>query len=245
LVSKKKISLNLGSLPKKLKHIRLMKPYILFILMLFLSLSVQSQIDRRNKSVAIPAIESEVDSVDASPLNLSKPLDKPSVGLNIPKNTPNLNMSQKTFSMFPEEEFGNPGELYTKKLDKLEKELLPEGHGDYAGLKEDAYWGDYTTTSEYVILQYRDSGREDGDLLGILLDDDFIRSRELLTNAYKGVKIKLKPGLNKIEFIALNEGSYMPNTAQYRIMDDSNRVIAGRIWGLSSGVKVTVIIVKE
>lgn len=222
-----------------------MKPYILFVLALFLSLSVQSQIDSKNKSMAIPAIESEIDSVDTSSLTPSKPIEKASVGLNVPQSTPNLEMPKKTFSMFPEEDFGDPGELYTKRLNKIEKELLPEGHGDNAGLKEDAYWGDYRTTSEYVTLQYRDSGREDGDFLGILLDDDFIRSRERLTYGFKGVQIKLKEGKNKIEFMALNEGAYPPNTAQYRIVDDTDSVIAGRTWGLASGVKVTVIIIKE
>ncbi|UKM64055.2 hypothetical protein GSB9_00602 [Flavobacteriaceae bacterium GSB9] len=223
-----------------------MKPYILLLALLLSSILAQAQIDSRKKSIGIPAIESKTDSIDASPITPSKTIEKQSdFEFNMPKVTPKLEMPKKEFSMFPEEDFGNPGELYTKKLDKIEKEFLPEGHGEYAGLKEDAYWGDYTTTSEYVVVQYRDSGREDGDLLGVLLDDDFIKSRELLSNAYKGVKIKLKKGLNKIEFLALNEGSLIPNTAQYRIIDDKDKVITGRIWGLSSGVKVTVIIVKE
>ena len=224
----------------------LMKPYILFIFLICLSLSTQAQIDNRKKSIAIPAIVSDKDSLDASPLTPSKPIKSDaSVGFKRPKIAPNLDAPKKEFSMFPQEEFGNPGELYTKKLDKLEKELLPEGHGLYAGLKEDAYWGDYYTKSDYIHIGYRDHGRIDGDLLRVIVDDDVVKSNVSLTGGFQGFKLKLKEGLNKIEFYAVNEGSLLPNTAQYRITDQWNKLISGKIWALSKGVKVTIIIVKE
>lgn len=223
-----------------------MKFYITFFLLLGFSFSVQSQIDSRNKSFSIPAIESEKKAPDVKPLLPEKPDKKStSFGINRAKVAPNLSFPKKEFSMFPEEEFGNPGELYTKKLNKLQKELLPEGHGLNSGLKEDAYWGDYKTKSKYIDIGYRDHGRIDGDLLRVMVDGDIIQSNISLVGSFQGFRLNLKEGLNKIEFYAINEGAYIPNTAQYRITDEWNKVISGKIWSLSKGVKVTIIIVKE
>lgn len=219
---------------------------MLFIFLLCFSLSIQSQIDSNKKSISIPAIESKKETAEIKPLTPSKPINENTTfGINRPKVAPNLEMPKKEFSMFPQEKFGNPGELYTKNLDKLEKELLPEGHGLYSGLQEDAYWGDYTTKSKYIDIGYRDHGRVDGDLLNVLVEGDVIQANVFLTGGFKGFRLNLKEGLNKIEFYAVNEGDFIPNTAQYRITDEWNKVISGKIWSLAKGVKVTIIIVKE
>jgi len=223
-----------------------MKPFVLFLFFISFSLSTLAQIDSRKKSFSIPAVESKKNSAEISPLAPSKPINENAAfEMNRLKVAPNLGLPKKEFSMFPEEEFGNPGELYTKNLDKLEKELLPEGHGLYSGLKEDAYWGDYTTKSKYIEISYRDHGRVDGDLLNVLVEGDVIQSNVYLSSGFKGFTLNLKEGLNKIEFYAVNEGDFIPNTAQYRITDEWNKVISGKIWSLAQGVKVTVIIVKE
>ena len=104
---------------------------------------------------------------------------------------------------------------------------------------------DYTTKSKYIDIGYRDHGRIDGDLLRVLVDGDVIQSNISLVGSFQGFRLNLKEGLNKIEFYAINEGDYIPNTAQYRIKDEWNKVISGKIWALSKGVKVTIIIVKE
>jgi hypothetical protein len=211
-----------------------------------MSWSVNAQIDSRNKSIAIPAVVSPKDSLDSKSLFPAKPDDKDDFkGLSIPNKLPELNLPEKEFSMFPTEEFANPGELYTKRLDKIEKTLLPEGHGENSGLKEDAYWGDYRTTSKFVNVQYRDHGMIDGDLLRVYVNGDIIEPRAYLNRNFNGFKLNLEEGFNRIEFYAINEGSAIPNTAQYRIVDDKNSVISGRVWSLSAGVKVTIVIIKE
>lgn len=220
--------------------------YLFFFAFLFGTWTSNSQIDSRRKSISIPAVKSPKDSLDSKAILPAKPKkNDPFNGMTIPKNLPELNFPKKEFSMFPQEEFANAGELYTKKLDKIEKGLLPEGHGDYAGLKEDAYWGDYKTTSKYINILYRDHSAIDGDLLRVLVNGDVIRSREYLGGSFSGFKLDLQKGFNKIEFYAINEGSSIPNTAQYKIVDDKDQVITGKIWALSAGVKVTVIIIKE
>lgn len=219
---------------------------VLLFVFIFTSLSVNAQIDSRQGSISIPPIKPQKDTLDIKPILPAKPDKKDQFsGLTIPKTTPELNFPKKEFSMFPQEKFANPGELYTKKLEKIEKELLPEGHGENSGLKEDAYWGDYKTTSKYVNIQYRDHGMIDGDLLRVFVNGDIIKSSEYLNRSFSGFQLNLEEGFNKIEFYAINEGSALPNTAQYRIIDDKNDLITGKIWALSAGVKVTVIIIKE
>lgn len=222
-----------------------MNNYFVFILIFGFTLSISAQIDKEKKLKIIPA---EKSSEGSEPLVI-KPAEPESTtkdsDLALPQISRNLEMPKEEFSMFPKEKFGNPGELYTKRVEKLEKELLPEGHGLNSGLKEDAYWGDYHTTSDHIYISYRDHGRVDGDLLNVLVDDEVLKSNIYLSGGFQGFKLKLKKGFNKIDFYAINEGSLLPNTAQYQIIDDKNDLITGKIWALSQGVKVTVIIIKD
>ncbi|MGB5417413.1 hypothetical protein [Algibacter sp.] len=223
-----------------------MKPYVILLFLLTFSLSTQAQLDSKEKSVAIPVEESKKDTPDISPLTPSKPIENENAfGMNRPKVAPNLDAPKKDFSMYPEEEFGNPGELYSKKLEKKEKELLPEGHGLNSGLKEDAFWGDYKTTSEYVHILVRDYSEVDGDLLRIYVNDEIIRSDIYLNQSYSGLKLDLVEGINKIDFYAINTGFYGPNTAEYKVVDDKTKIISRKVWALAAGVRVTLIIVKE
>ncbi|NJX15090.1 hypothetical protein [Tamlana crocina] len=222
-----------------------MKPYFLFVLMLFLSLSAHAQIDSRNNSVAIPAIEAETDSIDSSPLTPSKPIENNPFKLNTPKVAPNLEMPKKQFSMFPEEEFGNPGELYTQQLDDHLNSIKSQLELGTKGSKTDQYFGVVETESDYAIVQYRDFGEEDGDLIRVSLNGEIVEYRITLRNHFKGLKLKLQKGKNTIEFLAINEGYLLPNTAHFRVRDDMGAVIASNQWNLSKGVKAYITVVKK
>jgi len=218
--------------------------HIVFLLVSIIPRISFGQIDSRNRSFSIPAIAAPVDTVNSISIAPSK-VEKIEKPFKLPKELPKLKLPEKEFSMFPTETFANPSALYTKRLDNIQKTLLPEGHGSYSGLKEDAYWGDYKTKSNYITIQYRDHGRVDGDLLRVYVNGDVIKGREYLNGSFNGFRLKLVNGFNTIDFYAINEGDFIPNTAQYRILDENNKVISGRVWSLAAGVKVTVIIVKE
>lgn len=217
----------------------------LFYFIFFFTLIINAQIDNQKKGTNIPAIEGGNDSVGSSiPFSIKPNQNTTLNALTIPESNSNFNVPKKEFSMFGET-FGNPGELFEKRLNKKEDDLKPEGYGENSGLKEDAYWGDYRTKSKYIDIAYRDYGQIDGDLLQISVDDEVLRPREFLSGGYKGFRLELKKGLNKIDFYAINEGSLLPNTAEYAIIDEWKKLISSKIWALSKGVKVTVIIVKE
>ncbi|OYX28173.1 MAG: hypothetical protein B7Z06_02410 [Flavobacteriales bacterium 32-35-8] len=208
---------------------------------------MDAQIDSRNNSISIPAIESPKDSSDAKSLLPSKPIEAQNTnkGLSTPKANTQFNFPKKEFSMTGGEVFGNPGELYEKSLSKKAAETRPEGYGENAGLKEDAFWGDYRTSSAVIKITYRDYSAVDGDYLTVMVNDDIIQSNVLLTSGFKGFNLKLEEGINKIEFLALNEGASGPNTAEYLIVEEAGKIITGKIWALSKGVKVKIIIIKE
>jgi len=217
-----------------------------FIIVVFTS-TVSAQIDSRKKSGRIiPAIEAPKDSTDSKKILPETPKQNDQFSrIKSPKVVGKLELPKKEFSMFPQEEFGNPGELHTKKLNKIEKTLLPEGHGLNAGLKEDAFWGDYKTTAKALRVMYRDYSAIDGDLLRVYVNGNIIEPRAYLTQGFSGFKLDLVEGENKITFQAINTGSSGPNTAEYRIVDDNGKRISNKVWALEAGVKVTVIIVKE
>ena len=222
-----------------------MKFKYLFFILFIVTFAVNAQIDSQNKSISIPAVKSKSETGNTTVLLPSKTNESDkSSGFSIPKTNTDIKLPKKEFSMFGET-FGNPGELYEKKLNKIAEDLKPEGSGEYDVLKEDAYWGDYSTKSKYIDISYRDYGQVDGDFLRVLVDDDVIKSNVGLTQGFSGFRLELKEGFNKIEFYAINEGSMIPNTAHYRIMDEWSHIITDKIWALSANVKVTVIIVKE
>lgn len=222
-----------------------MKIKFLFILLFLLSFTISAQIDSKKKSITIPAIESKKDSSNS--LNL-KPLNSKEnnsfSGLTIPKTNSDFNLPKKEFSMFGET-FGNPGELYEKRLTKNIESIKEEMYLGPKGSTTDQYFGDFKTKSKYVYVMYSDYGEQDGDYINVSVNDEIINPRVMLTNASKGFKLDLKEGFNKIDFTALSEGYLLPNTAYFRVIDENQIEITSNYWALSVNVKASIIIVKE
>ena len=149
--------------------------------------------------------------------------------------------------MFPEEEFGNPGELYMDKINRSLEDIRgsKEERELRNGSSTDQYLGDFKSKSKTVNVVYRDHGYTDGDLIQVKVNDDIIYPRVYLTGGFKGFTLNLKPGFNKIDFLALNQGESGPNTAEFKIIDDQGLIVTHNRWNLSTGVKATVIVVKE
>lgn len=226
-----------------------MKFYFSFIVFFIFSLSVFSQIDNKKTTISIPAIESDKDSIDTKAILPSKPTNDK---INLPPyKTPqvskNINFPKKEFSMFPQEQFGNPGELYVKQINKnIENiKLSPEEIEQRNGSTTDQFLGDFKSGAKFVNVVYRDHGYTDGDVIQVLVNDDIIHPRVFLTGGFKGFKLDLQPGINKIDFLALNQGESGPNTAEFKVIDDAGNLVSHNQWNLATGVKATIIVVKE
>ncbi|WP_298238231.1 hypothetical protein [uncultured Algibacter sp.] len=224
-----------------------MKHYFSFVTFLFLMLSASAQIDNKNKSISIPAVESKKDSATSISITPSKPINSNTNNLALPRVSRNLELPKKEFSMFPKEEFGNPGELYADRIDKNLENLVipPEEVERRNGSTTDQYFGDFRSNAEFVNVIYRDHGFTDGDVIQVRVNDDIIHARVYLTSGFKGFKLNLQKGFNKIDFLALNQGESGPNTAEFKVVDDQGMLVSHNQWNLATGVKATVIVVKE
>ena len=217
--------------------------------MLSIVFVTNAQIDSNNKkSTAIPAVESKKETNETPKITASQPEKTPETyeSLKIPNLSTGVEAPKKEFSLFGEE-FGNPGELYQKQIDKniSNLKLTPEEVEQLNGSLTDQYFGDFKTQATSVNISYRDHGYVDGDLIQVRVNDDVVQASVFLNGGFSGFKLDLKKGFNKIDFVALNQGESGPNTAEFRVVDDLGNLVSANRWNLATGVKATIIIVKE
>lgn len=211
-----------------------MKSIVILFIILFSS-QMYSQVDY-NKSISIPS--SNTNST------MSIPAVDPSYGISIPKSLPK---SDKYKVGKPEgvnfgqggEEFGNPGDKYVKELNKK------PGAESQEVTKGNQYFGDFKNNGEYVNIKFRDHGYPDGDRIKISVNGVTVVASITLITDFQMLDLPLKPGFNKIDFEALNQGFSGPNTAEFHVFDDKGKLVAANRWNLATGFKATVIIVKE
>lgn len=226
-----------------------MKFFLSFFILISATLSAYAQIDSRNKSMSIPAVETKKET-EAVPKVIPTAPDatnnKTFGNLNVPKLPTDMGAPKKTFSLFSEE-FGNPGELYTKQLDDqlVDTKLTPAEVEARNGSTTDQYFGDFKSNAKFVNVSYRDHGYVDGDLIQVLVNDDVVQARVFLNSGFSGFKLDLQKGFNKIDFLALNQGESGPNTAEFKVVDDMGNLVSANRWNLAKGVKATIIVVKE
>lgn len=134
----------------------------------------------------------------------------------------------------------NPDELYKNNI--LYK---PEANVEGIFYRRNEYLGSYVTNTATSTVRYRDAAFVDGDKIRVYLNDKVIETEVSLDSEFKGFKIDLVKGINKIDFEALNEGSASPNTAEFQVFDDKGAVIKSSQWNVGTGYKATIILYKE
>ncbi|MDR7370337.1 hypothetical protein [Flavobacterium aquidurense] len=134
----------------------------------------------------------------------------------------------------------NPDELFNNNI-FYKKEANKEG----IFYRRNEYLGGFITKSFTSTIRYRDAAFVDGDKIKVYLNDKVIEPEVLLDGSYKGFKINLVKGINKIDFEALNEGSASPNTAEFQVYDDKGAVIESSQWNVGTGYKAVIILYKE
>jgi hypothetical protein len=105
--------------------------------------------------------------------------------------------------------------------------------------------GVFKTNSFTARVRYRDAAYVDGDRIKVFLNYVIIEQEVLLDGDFKGFEIKLKKGVNRIDFEALNAGIAPPNTAEFQIYDDKGNIISASQWNIGQGYKATIILEKD
>jgi hypothetical protein len=213
-----------------------MRLYLLLFLLCFSALQSFAQFDNGKNPVNIP------------PANVPKmpvltPEKKPSIWDIKPKDetVPNPWDKPKEREFNKQDDFLDPADRYTKKMNNS---LKGEGKGDYKIFRRNQYFGDFKTNSESIQVAVRDPQAIDGDYVKITQNGKVIYERIFLDASYKTLEIPLVLGFNRIEFIALNEGSSFPNTGAF-LIKDKGQAIYQEEWNLSTGFNASFLIVKE
>ena len=139
------------------------------------------------------------------------------------------------------ERFINSNDLYLSRLNKKDS----ESNKNINKFKVDQFLGEIRNDGEYVNIILRDHEYPDGDLIKVEVNESVVMPALLLTEKAKGFKLDLKSGFNVVDFVALNQGSSGPNTAEIIVYDDQGKLVGTNRWNLATGVKATYIIYKN
>ena len=155
-------------------------------------------------------------------------------------------MKRRTFSQMQmlkkkSERFINSNEFYLSRLNKKQA----ESNKNINRFKVDQFLGEIRNDGEYVNIILRDHEYPDGDLIKVEVNEIIVMPSILLTERAKGFKLDLKSGFNVVDFVALNQGSSGPNTAEIIVYDDQGKLVGTNRWNLATGVKATYIIYKK
>ena len=194
--------------------------------------------DNSNNSSGIPFSSSKSKSKN-SLFNLKKK-ENPFLKKLEDRNKKNFFPDAKVEEKRPER-FINSNEFYLSRLNKKESESTK----NINQFKVDMFLGEIRNDGEYVNIVLRDHEYPDGDLIKVQVNEEIVMPAILLTEKAKGFKLDLKSGFNVVDFVALNQGSSGPNTAELRVFDDSNLLISSNQWNLSTGATATFIVVKK
>ena len=78
-----------------------------------------------------------------------------------------------------------------------------------------------------------------------MVNNAVIHPNLTLRGDFYTIDIDLKEGFNTIEFVALNEGSSRPNTAQLRVYDEHGKLLASNRWLITTGYKASLTVQKQ
>lgn len=145
-------------------------------------------------------------------------------------------------SIFDKPQFQTPNEGIAERINK---DFQREDRQNLEQFKRNQYFGDFKTESKYVKLVYRDHIYFDGDRVQIVMNGKILAANILLESSHRHIIIDLQTGFNKIEIIALNQGTSGPNTAEFQVYDDQGDLISSNQWELATGFKGTIILSKE
>ena len=201
-----------------------------------------AQIENKNPSFSFPSDNSnEINPLFLPPEKESPYLRGDFLDTPLDMTDPKFGEQGPKINMENQENFLDPEEIYLPKL---------KGKGIEAGKDPNKYrmnqfMGDYRVEGNQARIIFRDHEYPDGDRVRILHNDKIIQPNVLLVERFVGLKIDLVPGFNKIDFIALNQGTSGPNTAEVRVYDENGDMTAANQWNLATGVKATYILIKE
>lgn len=213
--------------------------YIKYILLLFIITSGSgafAQIDNPMGGLAIPKSNTTIPAV-APKAKADAPTKKDEPR----KSFSSYDLQRTDDNVSKNESFADRGEEFRSKINQS---ISPRGESN-AAFRGNQNFGELRTKSGHLDILAADFGLEDGDRIRVLVNDRVVIQEFTLTNFNRGLQITLQPGFNKIDFEAMNQGTSGPNTAQFAIYDDSDKLLMSNQWNLATGFRASVMVIKE
>ncbi len=187
-----------------------------------------------------PTKSNPFSNADSTPNN--EPLFTPSTNLFNKKKKPSFVIDEKpALNLNNKPNFINPNADVLEKLNGYPKPASE----DFKAIRGNQDLGNFKLDSKFVNIKYRDFGEIDGDLIRVYLNGHVIYENVFLDGYFKGLEITLEKGFNKIDFEALNQGTSGPNTAEFQVFDDNEKLVSANQWNLVTGFKASIMITKE
>lgn len=143
----------------------------------------------------------------------------------------------KPFSMKTKEELLSAGDFLEKKWAEDNKVKSEYGQGQNLG--------NFSTDGKFVEIYCRDSQYIDGDRVRVFVNGRMVNADLYLQGDYTPILVVLEKGFNTIEIEALNQGSSGPNTAAFKVFDETGKLVTSNEWNLLTGAKASMIVVKK
>ena len=111
--------------------------------------------------------------------------------------------------------------------------------------RRDQKLGNVVTQGRFVEVYCRDHQYIDGDKVQVFVNGELVAASVTLRAGFQPILVTLQNGFNSIEFVALNQGSSGPNTAELRVLSEKGEQLAVKEWNLLTGAKAELIVVKN
>ena len=190
------------------------------------------------RSIPIPAVEKKEEKKEPEPTPvIIEPITKEEQAT--VENPITIKKQETEFSMFDNSTLRDPGEIFDQKWNKKAVE-----QGFRMDTMEDQFLGTFKITGNKANIRCRDHEYPDGDRVRVFVNGTVFIADLLLTGNYKSFAVPLVEGINKIEFVALNQGESGPNTAEFQVFDDNGVEVSSKKWNLLTGVTASIILTK-
>lgn len=211
----------------------------LTIFLCFSGFALMAQIDNREVELKLDPVEDDF----SDPTGVELPaLSQPSLSDFDPNFKPNMTLEmpddKEKVDFTADDGLMDYTSNIVPKAFKKDKEASEE-------FARDQYLGDVGTSGGFVMVKYRDHEFVDGDRIRVFCNGDVVQSDVSLGGSFRGFTLTLEPGLNKIVFQALNQGSSGPNTAELHVYNDKGQLISAAEWNLLTGHKAVIDVMKN
>ena len=209
--------------------------YLVFTTSFFQLVSAQDNSNSSSKGIKLSSEPKKKKSL-LKPSNFSNPFLKKLKNKDVKDFFPDSDMNKNS-----SEDFIDNTKYYLTRLNAQAN----ESKKNINKFKVDMFLGEISTDGELITIVLRDHEYPDGDIIEVLVNDKIVLPAILLSETAVGFKLDLKTGFNVIDFVALNQGSSGPNTAEVRVYDDIGNLVGNNRWNLATGVKATYIVYKN